>query len=53
LAAEIKREFGIDSELVASHGGVFEISVDGTLLFSKKSSGRFPDDGEIVRLLRP
>jgi selenoprotein W-related protein len=52
LAAELNGEFGADGELVASHGGVFEVKVDGTLIFSKKASGRFPDDGEIVKLIR-
>jgi len=31
---------------------VYEVSVDGKLIFSKKKLGRFPDDGEIVKLLR-
>jgi len=31
---------------------VFEVAVDGVLLFSKKSSGRFPDDGEVLDLIR-
>jgi len=30
-----------------SGGGVFEITVDGTLRFSKKQLGRFPSDAEI------
>jgi len=30
-----------------SGGGVFEITVDGTLRFSKKQLGRFPSDDEI------
>ena len=30
-----------------SGGGVFEITVDGTLAYSKKASGRFPTDDEI------
>jgi selT/selW/selH-like putative selenoprotein len=29
-------------------GGVFEITVDGTLRFSKKQLGRFPSDAEIA-----
>ena len=39
-----------DIELVRSSGGVFEISVDGALKFSKKALGRFPTDGEIDAL---
>jgi predicted Rdx family selenoprotein len=30
-----------------SGGGVFEITVDGDLKFSKKALGRFPTDAEI------
>ena len=29
----------------------YEVTVDGTLLFSKKALGRFPDDGEVIRLI--
>jgi selenoprotein W-related protein len=39
-------------ELVESSGGVFEISRDGQLLFSKKKLGRFPYDKEIDALVR-
>jgi selT/selW/selH-like putative selenoprotein len=34
-----------------SSGGVFEISVDGRLAFSKKAAGRFPTPDEIVGCL--
>jgi len=51
LAAELKSKLGIESELVASHGGVFEVTVDGKPVFSKKAQGRFPDDGEVVGLI--
>jgi selT/selW/selH-like putative selenoprotein len=30
-----------------SSGGVFEISVDGVLKYSKLANGRFPTDAEI------
>ena len=45
-------EVGADVEIIASSGGVFEVVVDGDLLFSKKALGRFPDPGEIVALIR-
>ncbi len=38
--------------LLPSGGGVFEIAVDGRLVFSKKALGRFPTDEEIERLDR-
>ncbi|UCH64330.1 MAG: Rdx family protein [Fidelibacterota bacterium] len=37
--------------LIPSGDGVFEISIDGRLRFSKKSLGRFPEDAEILKLI--
>jgi selenoprotein W-related protein len=37
--------------LIPSTGGVFEVSFEGDLIFSKKDLGRFPEDGEIMKLL--
>lgn len=42
---------GGEIQLIPSTGGVFEIAVDGRVLFSKKQMRRFPEEGEIVRLL--
>jgi len=38
-------------ELIAGLDGIFEVMVDNRLVFSKKEQGRFPEDGEIVRLI--
>ena len=43
--------FGFSSELIESSGGVFEIKVNGHLIFSKKQLSRFPEEGEIVRFI--
>ncbi len=37
--------------MIPSGGGVYEVTVDGELVFSKKSLERFPEDGEVVRLI--
>jgi selT/selW/selH-like putative selenoprotein len=34
-----------------SGGGVFEITVDGRLAYSKKATGRFPTDEEMLATL--
>ena len=39
--------YGAEVELVPGVGGVFEITVDGQLKFSKKQMGRFPTDEEV------
>ena len=38
--------------LVPGSGGIFEIRLDGEILFSKKSAGRFPESKEIKQMLR-
>jgi selT/selW/selH-like putative selenoprotein len=37
--------------LVKSSGGVFEVTVDGTLVFSKRASGRHAAPGEVLELV--
>ena len=38
-------------ELIKGVAGVFEITIDGKLVFSKKQLGRFPEDSEIDALV--
>jgi selenoprotein W-related protein len=39
-------------ELVTGSNGVFDVEVDGQLLFSKKVAGRHAEPGEVLRLFR-
>jgi selenoprotein W-related protein len=48
----LNKELGIGSELIGSRGGVFEIEYGGKLVFSKKELGRFPNDGEVLNLIK-
>ena len=34
-------------QMVPSHGGCFEVSLDGEIIFSKLEEGRFPEPGEL------
>ena len=43
----LQDKYGAEVELVPGVGGVFEITVDGVLKFSKKQTGRFPTDEEV------
>ena len=38
--------------VVPSSGGVFEVQVDGTLVFSKKETGRHADYDEMLASVR-
>jgi selenoprotein W-related protein len=44
----LESTYGAEVELVPGVGGVFEITVDGQLKFSKKAMGRFPTDDEVL-----
>jgi len=52
LAAEIKKELGVDSQLVRGSGGIFDVTVDNKRVFSKHDEGRFPSEKEIIDKLR-
>jgi selT/selW/selH-like putative selenoprotein len=38
--------------LIPSSGGVFDVAVDGRVVFSKKTSRRHAEPGEVVRILQ-
>jgi len=52
LAAELTEAYsGCDVQLIEGSGGVFEVIVDGDLVFSKKALGRHAEEGEVLRLI--
>ena len=51
LRETIEKQFGIKAELIKSAGGVFEVTLNNSLIFSKKELGRFPDDNEIKNII--
>lgn len=51
MAEQIERQFGVKPTLIRSRGGVFEVTVGNDLIFSKKKLGRFPEPGEVEKVL--
>ncbi|HBL29758.1 MAG TPA: hypothetical protein DD490_23225 [Acidobacteria bacterium] len=51
MAEQIETRFGIKPQLLKGSGGVFEVTVGGELIFSKKQTGRFPNPGEVEAVL--
>ena len=47
MADEIEKQFGEAPELIKGRNGVFEVELDGENVYSKKSTGHFPDPGEV------
>jgi selT/selW/selH-like putative selenoprotein len=52
LADAIQKECNITPELIQSSGGVFDVIADGKLIFSKKTTGRFPENTEVIELVK-
>jgi selenoprotein W-related protein len=52
LAATIEGETGVESELICGGGGIFDVVVNGDMIFSKHESDRFPSPDEILEKLR-
>ena len=41
-----------DLTLVTGSGGIFDVEVDGVMLYSKHQTGRHAEAGEVLRLFR-
>lgn len=52
MGAILKRELGVEAQLIKGKKGIFDVIANGKLIFSKHAEGRFPDDDEIVEALR-
>ena len=37
--------------MIRSSGGVFEVTADGKLVYSKRATGEFPDEDALVKRL--
>jgi selenoprotein W-related protein len=43
---------GVQAELIKGSGGIFDVTADGALVYSKHATGRFPENAEVLRTLR-
>ncbi len=48
----MNKELGVEIELVAGANGIFDVTVDNKLIFSKAKQGRFPQTEEILSLIK-
>tara|TARA_B110000967_G_C18607414_1_gene422286 strand:- start:471 stop:632 length:162 start_codon:yes stop_codon:yes gene_type:complete len=53
LSAELQTIMGAEIKLIADGKGIFDVSVDGQLIYSKYQTGRFPKPGEVTALFKP
>ncbi len=53
MADAIKDTYQVEPKLVAGSGGIFDVEADGQMIFSKHQTGRFPEENEVLDLLKP
>jgi selenoprotein W-related protein len=51
LLVTFETELG-EVALVPGTGGIFEVKLDGELIYSRKQAGRFPESKELKQLIR-
>ena len=52
MAAQLQKTFNAETSLIKGGGGDFDVYVDNVVVFSKKNEGRFPNEGEVERLIK-
>lgn len=48
----MKKAFSVDATLIKGSGGIFDVTLDGELIFSKHDQDRFPSNEEIEQLVK-
>ena len=51
MSAEVEKITGAIPILTPGSGGIFDVKLNDSLIFSKHRLGRFPNDGEVAELL--
>ena len=50
VSDELKSK-GIKVDLIKGSNGVFDVEIDGKLIYTKRNTGRFPSRGELLTLI--
>jgi selT/selW/selH-like putative selenoprotein len=48
----LKKNFDLDIELVAGSNGIFDVSLDGKMIYSKSEQRRFPQPADIIKIIK-
>ena len=51
VAAEVQASYGVTPTMVVGRGGVFQVRKDGAIVYDKAQTHRFPEEGEVTKLL--
>ena len=52
MGDELHKNLGAEIELIAGSNGIYDVMVEGKMIFSKFEQGRFPETEEIINLIK-
>jgi len=52
MGEELQKKLDAEVDLIAGSNGIFDVSLDGRMIFSKFEQGRFPQPEEIINLVK-
>lgn len=52
MADDLREAFDVEPEMIQGRGGVFDVKVDGKLVYSKQRTGTFPEHEPLIRTIQ-
>ena len=52
LAEKLKTSLKLETDLIKGSNGIFDVELDGKLVYSKRETGEFPDEESLVQKIK-
>ena len=52
LAEKLKTSLKLETDLIKGSNGIFDVELDGKLVYSKNETGEFPDEESLVQKIK-
>ena len=52
LAEKLKTSLKLKTDLIEGRNGIFDVELDGKLVYSKNETGEFPDEESLVQKIK-
>ena len=52
LAEKLKTSLKLETDLIKGSNGIFDVEIDGKLVYSKSETGEFPDEESLIQKIR-
>ncbi len=52
MAEKLKTSLKLETDLIEGRNGIFDVELDGKLVYSKNKTGEFPDEESLIQKIR-